>query len=199
MIPGRVIDELRHERVTARRYRRHDAAELAQGARESTERVHPWLPWCRPGYGMAEAEQWIESQIGLWDDGRSFEFVLRDPAGGLVGGCGLNQINSEHRLANLGYWLRTGCTGRGYASAAARLLAEFGVREVGLQRIEILAAVGNTASQRVAERAGATREAVLRNRLFLHGRSHDAVVFSFVPEDFPSPPSPDRRSAGYNV
>ena len=42
------------------------------------------------------------------------------------------------------------------ATAAALLVARFGFDELGLQRIEIIAAVSNKASQRVAEKIGAT-------------------------------------------
>jgi RimJ/RimL family protein N-acetyltransferase len=39
------------------------------------------------------------------------------------------------------------------------------------------------ASQKVAEKAKAKREGVLRNRLLLHDRSHDAVMYSLVVTD----------------
>ena len=69
------------------------------------------------------------------------------------------------------------------ASRAARLAAEFGVRQLGLQRIKILTAIPNLASQRVAERAGAIREGVLRKRLLIRGVPQYAVLFSLVAED----------------
>jgi RimJ/RimL family protein N-acetyltransferase len=60
---------------------------------------------------------------------------------------------------------------------------KFAFTQLGLRRIEIVAAVGNVPSQRVAEKAGASREGVLRNRLLINGESLDAVLFSLVPED----------------
>jgi RimJ/RimL family protein N-acetyltransferase len=51
-----------------------------------------------------------------------------------------------------------------------------------LNRIEILVAVDNLASQRVAAKVGAVREGILRNRLLLHGKIHDAVMFSLIPK-----------------
>ncbi len=69
------------------------------------------------------------------------------------------------------------------ATRAVRLLARFGFEELGLGRIEIVAAVGNKASQRVAEKAGAHREGVLRRRLCLHDEYHDAVMYSLIPDD----------------
>jgi RimJ/RimL family protein N-acetyltransferase len=83
--------------------------------------------------------------------------------------------------------VRTSATGHGIASAAVRLVARFGFLEQGFSRLEILAALGNVASQRVADRAGARREGVLRKRLHIHGQVLDAVLFSLVAEDVASP------------
>jgi ribosomal-protein-serine acetyltransferase len=49
-----------------------------------------------------------------------------------------------------------------------------------LNRIEIITEVTNVASQRVAEKVGAQREGVIRQRLWLHGAAHDAVLFAVV-------------------
>ena len=84
----------------------------------------------------------------------------------------------------MGYWLKTGATGKGYATAATKLLAQFGIQQLQLKRIEIVASVDNLPSQRVAERAGAYKEGISRNRLLIHEKLHDAVVYSFVPQDF---------------
>lgn len=96
---------------------------------------------------------------------------------------GLNFFNRVHQMANLGYWVRTSAAGRGIATQAARLVARFGFDQLGLHRIEILAAVDNIASQRVAEKVGAVREGVLRKRLLINSESRDAVMFSLLPED----------------
>ena len=110
-----------------------------------------------------------------------------------------------NRHANLGYWVRTSATGRGVATAAVRLAAHFGFESLDLIRIEIVMAVANLASRRVAEKAGATLEGTLRECLYLDGNAHDAYLFSLIPADFGVPksfshddvlsPSPRRRSA----
>src|SRR5262245_32789118 len=100
-----------------------------------------------------------------------------------VGGAGLKCIHRVHQFANLGYWVRTSATGRGLATRATRLAARFGFEQLGLHRIEIVVAVDNLASQRVAERAGAVREGVARKRLLIRGESHDAVMYSLVAQD----------------
>jgi len=66
------------------------------------------------------------------------------------------------------------------------LVARFGFDELKLRRIEIVAAINNKASQRVAEKAGATREGILRNRLVVRDKVYDAVMFSLIPGDLTS-------------
>ena len=44
----------------------------------------------------------------------------------------------------------------------------------------MLIAVGNVASRRVAEKAGAVYEGTMRSRLQVHGTRHDAAMYAFV-------------------
>jgi RimJ/RimL family protein N-acetyltransferase len=168
------------EGIRIRPYEPDDSAGLYAAALESVADVFPWLPWCHPGYSLAEAEEWTRSRPRLFKDGEAYDFVIADASGRFLGACGLNQINRDHRFANLGYWVRSSDTGRGLASAAVGHLAAFAFSQTDVLRLEIICAVGNTRSQRAAEKSGATREGVLRDRLFLHGQSHDAVVYSIV-------------------
>ena len=163
-----------------RAYEPEDAQALWEAARESVRDVFPWLPWCHPDYSMAEAVEWIRSRAPLAAEGREYTFAIVGTDGRFLGGCGVNQINRLHRFGNLGYWVRTSATGHGVATEAVRQVAEFAFRTADLVRLEIVCAVGNDASQRVAERAGAVREGILRHRLLVHGQPVDAVMYSLV-------------------
>jgi RimJ/RimL family protein N-acetyltransferase len=76
--------------------------------------------------------------------------------------------------------VRSSRTGLDIAPAATRLVAQFGFDELKLERIEIMMAVENYPSRRVAEKVGATLEGTLRRRLRLHEVQHDAYLFSLV-------------------
>jgi RimJ/RimL family protein N-acetyltransferase len=181
---------------TVRPYQATDAEPLWQAARESVAEVSAWLPWCHPEYSMAEAVEWVTSQARLAADGSEFAFAIVGADGRFLGGCGVNQINRIHRFGNLGYWVRTSATGRGVATEAARQMSEFAFRNTDRMRLEIVCAVENRRSQRVAERVGAIREGVLRNRLQLHGRAVDAVMYSLTrPQTSPPAPEHSRESA----
>lgn len=174
---------LKSDLISLQKYSLEDAPELFEAISVSIDRVSPWLPWCHPDYTIAETETWLKTRPQRWHEGQEFGFSIRNLHHRIVGGCGIG-IKTQSWSGNLGYWLRTGFTGKGYATAATKLLAEFGIRELQLKRIEIVASVENIASQQVAQRAGAYREGISRNRLLIHNRLHDAVVYSFIPRDF---------------
>lgn len=163
-----------------RPYEVADSRALYEAARESIAEVFPWLPWCHPGYTFEEADAWARTRPDLFRDGLEFDFVIMDDMDRFLGGCALNQIHHGHHFANLGYWVRTSVAGRGVAPAAVRQLAALAFTTTDLVRLEILCAVGNTRSQRAAEKSGAALEGTLRDRLFLHGRPHDAVLYAIV-------------------
>ena len=176
--------ELTDGPVLIRPYRDEDTSALYEAVRESVSEISLWLPWCHQNYSIDESREFIGSRELLSQGGEWYSFgIFEKDDGALLGGVGINFINRVHQMANLGYWVRTSATGRGIATMATRLAARFGFEELGLHRIEIVAAVGNVPSQRVAEKAGATREGVLRKRLLIRGESLDAVLFSLVPED----------------
>ena len=171
-----------------------DVPALVEAARESRAEVGRWLPWCHADYGPSDAEAWVALAQAQRESAEGYHDAVVDVASGaLLGGCGLWPLNRTHGLANLGYWVRTGAAGRGVATRAARLAAQQGF-ELGLTRLEIIAAVGNVASLRVAQKLGAQREGVLRNRLVIHGGLHDAVCFSLVPGDLADDGEPRRQS-----
>lgn len=173
--------------IRLRPYTVNDAQELYEAVRESIPEVQPWMSWCHPDYSIEETRQWLAMRAEVSEKGEDYGFRIADAESDrMLGGVGLGQINSLHRRGNLGYWIRTSTTRRGVATRATRLVARFGFEELKLIRIEIVAAVSNLASQRVAEKAGAVREGVMRKALLVHGISHDAVLTSLIEEDMKS-------------
>jgi ribosomal-protein-serine acetyltransferase len=171
-------------KIGIRRYQLDDAPGLYEAAHESIADIYPWMKWCHPDYTIEDSRGWVPLAVAEWEAGDAYDFVVYDlDTGRFLGAVGINQINPLHSYANLGYWIRSSAAGHSLAPQAVRLCARFGFEELTVQRIEIVAAVGNIRSQRVAEKAGATREGVLRHRLNIGGTWHDAVMFSMLPGD----------------
>ena len=176
--------ELTKDDLGIRSFRADDTLRLYEAVRESLAELRPWMPWAHPDYSIKESESWVLAREPEWNADIAYGFVIFDvTSGDFLGTLGLNKIDRMHQSANLGYWVRTGATRRGAATTATRLLARFGLEQLGFQRLEIVASVKNHASQRVAEKAGAQREGILRKALLYHGVPHDAVLYSLIAED----------------
>ncbi len=174
-----------------RGYEADDAEALYAAVRESMAELSVWMPWCHPDYAATEAREWTASRQALAAQGTDYHFAIVDDTDGrFLGGCGINQINRLHRFGNLGYWVRTSAAGRGVARTAVGKLADWAFGNTDLARLEIVCAVGNERSQRAAAAAGATREGILHDRLLVHGRWHDAVMFSITRDRWRPVPGP---------
>jgi len=170
--------------VTLRPLRMSDAEALYDAIRESVPEMSRWLPFAHENYSIRETKDYLKRRPEGWKKDTDYSFAIIDSRDGtIIGGCGFNGIDKENGRANLGYWVRTSRTGQGVATAATVLLAKWGFMVVKLCRIEILASVGNKSSQRVAEKVGAQREGVLRNRLKIGDDLHDAIMYSLLPKD----------------
>ena len=176
---------LRDDLVAIRPWRAADAQSAFDAILESRAETALWLADVSRVVSVAEVEDYIVHATEEWTNESNYNFAIVDAQDTtFLGSCGLTQVNRRHLFANLFYWVRTGHTGRGVASRAARLTARFGCELLGLQRIEVVVEVDNIASLRAAAKAGAVREGVLRNRLNSRGAARNAVMFSFVPGDF---------------
>jgi ribosomal-protein-serine acetyltransferase len=170
-------------KIILRPFEKHDTELLYKAIIESKEELIPWLQFCHSAYSIKETRLWMRGRDKEWKTGKSYDFVIIDAdSGTLLGSCGFNHLIDEYKMANLGYWVRTSWAGRGIATAVVLLLAKFGFEELMLNRIEIMADAKNKRSQRVAEKSGAKREGILRNRLIIHGQVRDVVLFSLIPE-----------------
>lgn len=175
---------LRGNRIIIRTYDEADIKPLYEAVRESIAEISLWLPWCHPNYSIEESTKWVMSRPDAWQNGEEYSFVIEEINNGkFLGGVGINHLNFMHGIGNLGYWIRTEEQGKGYALEALKLTAKFGIESLKLNRIEIVMAVDNIQSKRVAEKANAFKECIARDRLTINNVRHNAYVFSIIKQD----------------
>jgi RimJ/RimL family protein N-acetyltransferase len=157
-----------------------DAPDVALAA--SDELTMRWLPLPRP-YTEDTALAFItELAPGQQAEGAGIVRAIEE-RGRLAGCIDLKKTDWRAGVTEVGYWVAPWARGRGLAGRATRLLADWALREHGLERVELLAATGNVASQRAAEMAGFAREGVLRSAGFTHEGRVDLVSYSLVRAD----------------
>ena len=160
-----------------------DIDPFVAAARESVDTVGAWMPWCTATYTATEARAWIDECTANIAARSAYDMGIFSPDGAtLLGGIGVNQISWRWNYGNVGYWVRQSCQRKGVAPRAVRAAAQFGFGYLKLTRLELVVAVGNEPSRKVAERVGATFECIARNRLMLHEQPIDAAVYSLIPE-----------------
>ncbi|WP_435820522.1 GNAT family N-acetyltransferase [Micromonospora purpureochromogenes] len=120
-----------------------------------------------------------------WLVGSAADFALCDArTGDLAGGCAMIYDEPATGQAMLGYSLLPEARGRGLATRAVRLLADWAFGPVSLARLWAGTAPDNAGSQRVLERAGFRREGLLRGRLpGRDGDRADAVLYALLADD----------------
>jgi RimJ/RimL family protein N-acetyltransferase len=118
-------------------------------------------------------------------DGRGVHLVMVEShSGEIVGSIGLRDADAGS--CEIGYGVRAGWRGRGYATEAARAVSRWALIEGGMRRVQLHARVDNVASLRAAERAGFQREGTLRKAEWEDGEAHDLAVFSMIVTDLES-------------
>jgi RimJ/RimL family protein N-acetyltransferase len=175
--------ELIDDDIILRPFRFEDSSQLYQAVHESLKELGPWMSWANEAYTEATAGEYISITRARWMERTLFAFAITRDAE-IVGGCTLSSIHSVYQYCNLGYWVRRSRHGQGIAGRASKLAARYAFENVGLIRVEIVVAVGNQRSMRVAEKIGAHYEGVLLNRMVVGRSVYDAHMYSLLPSDF---------------
>lgn len=141
-------------------------------------------------YGPSDARAYLLQRHDSLHAGTAAPFAIVSAADRdhLLGSISLMRFSWQHARAEVGYWLAREARGQGHVTRAVRLITDWGFRSLALERIDLLAATGNPASQRVAERCGFTREAVLRSYLLGREGRQDMVAFGLLATDRPAGP-----------
>ena len=84
----------------------------------------------------------------------------------------------SNRVYNIGIDFDPAHRRRGYGAEAQALLAGYLFATYTIERVEASTDIANIAEQRALERAGFTREGVMRSAQWRAGDWHDLVVYS---------------------
>jgi RimJ/RimL family protein N-acetyltransferase len=134
-----------------------------------------------PNFGREELIASLPHLPELAASGRLLPLVVCEAeSGAVVGGGTLHHLDAERSIVELGYWLFEQARGRGVATRVARALAQHAF-SLGVERVAAYINLDNSASERVLERAGFTREGVVRSLPKPDGTRVDKTLYSLLP------------------
>ena len=180
------------DRTTARLilhpFRRRDAEPLIAAVHESLDELSRWLPWAHDGYGRSDAIRFIRDSSAAWTEGRAFDFAVKPAGKGRIhlGNVSVWHTSRRERAGEIGYWVRTGMTREGIGTEATARVMQLAFEELGLHRVTLRIATGNTASERIAEKLGFVKEGLLRKEVLVAGEWLDHSLWGILEDEFAS-------------
>ena len=167
---------------------RSDLEELLALRLVNREHTSRWEPvrdrsfWTRAGQALE-----LDLDAQAWAAGSAYAFAVLDTSAGdrLIGRIALaNVVRGAWQNATLGYWIDVDSSGRGHGTRAARLILAFAFEDAGLHRVQPAIIPRNTASQRLAEKAGFRREGRAARYLNINGVWEDHDMWAMTAEEW---------------
>jgi RimJ/RimL family protein N-acetyltransferase len=120
----------------------------------SRDELQRWMVWAGGEPSRERNLAFLEGSEKKFDDDLDWGYAMTEGDGEVVGGCGLHpREDPEH--PEIGYWVRSDRTGRGYATSAARALADAAFQNLPyIDQVKVRMDQGNIASAAVPPKLG---------------------------------------------
>jgi RimJ/RimL family protein N-acetyltransferase len=186
-------------KVVLRPYRDDDVPRMVEGCADARTRY--WLTQMPDPFTEDDARGFIEGRVEQRAKGEGVTWAVADPeTDELVGN--LAMFDRWRGEAELGYWTHPGARGRGVMTEACGLAVRHAFVPVedgglGLRRLRVMAAEGNTASVRVVEANGFIRVGRSRRRIPLGDDTYtDGLLYDLLAEEHRDGGCAERSEAG---
>ncbi|MBQ7304264.1 MAG: GNAT family N-acetyltransferase [Alphaproteobacteria bacterium] len=124
----------------------------------------PWLDWVADTKSMEDSLLFLEKVDKDWQDDNQFVYEIMVD-NNFIGLISVINVSWQHKKAEIGYWLDTDYTGKGYMSQAV-LLIEKELFGKGFNKIVIHTDVLNIKSAAIPKRLGYKLDGILRQDVY---------------------------------
>lgn len=136
----------------------------------SLPELKPWMIFAQKEQTEQEVEANIrESYVNFISRKDLRLLVFLKESGEFIASSGLHRIDWSIPKFEIGYWIDSRYSGKGYITEAVQGITDFAIKELHARRIEIRCDANNVKSRAIPERLGYTLEGILKN----NGRSVD--------------------------
>lgn len=159
-----------------------DGANTCESVNASLAELKPWMPFAQKEQSLEETELAIrQGYINFLNRTDLRLLVFKKDTGEFIASSGLHRINWDIPKFEIGYWIDTRYSGKGYMIEAVKGITDFAVRELKARRIEIRCDSKNAKSRAIPERLGFDLEGTLKNdSLSVEGELRDTCVYAKV-------------------
>lgn len=163
------------ERLTLRGVLPEHADALFEAKEETHEDLNRWMPWAHERDTLENTRKMMGEAAQKFENREDLMILAFDRNDGhFIGSSGLHRMDWRMRIFEIGYWVRSSETGKGYASEIANALTRYAFGALNASKVTIAHAGGNDASRRVIEKLGFEKEGVFkRDKMLPNGTVFD--------------------------
>lgn len=155
---------------------------LCQLVNENREYLAKWLPWVPNSQTPQHYQAYIKQSLTQYANGQAVECAI-EYQGIIVGVCGFKRIDRHLGVAELAYWLGEAYQGNGVMTRACLFMLKYAFNELGMQKVQLSAAIDNKPSRKIANRLGMELEGVIRRQERVGDQVLDHAVYGIMKED----------------
>jgi len=161
-------ETIQTERLILRKPRIEDASAIFNGYAQDPD-VTRYMTW-KPHKKIQETEQFLSACMNLWREGKDFAYAITLKENSQL--IGMFAVHPMNLKIEVGYGMARLFWGQGYMTEALRAVIDWALVQPDIFRVQAICDVENIGSARVMEKAGMTREGLLR-RYVLHPNISD--------------------------
>ncbi len=167
-----------------------DAERYLNMVADNYDQLTKWIRVPKPPTTVEGRRKAQAADLANGDNGKGYWWLIEED-GDLAGAIALHHVEPTEKWALVGYWLDEAFTGKGIMTRSLKAVIDWSFSELGLKRIEIQAALSNTASAAIPERLGIKRESIRRQSEVINGVSLDMASYAAFADNWP-PQAPAR-------
>lgn len=170
-------ESIRSERlILLKRIHDHDK-DMWKAIEESRSIIREYLFWVDKTTSFDDVIKATDMFAEKWEKDEEWGYdIYSIPEYQFLGCIGVHLISFQNRSAEIGYWLRTSETHKGYMTEAVKTV-ETELFKNGIHRVVIKCDINNYNSANVAKRAGYALESVAKEALYHYTGLHDEEIY----------------------
>jgi len=158
-----------------------DAQALYAVIERNRERLEEWLHWAHSTHSREDVLNYVQMARKDFQKPDAIHLLIfREDE--IIGGCGL-LLNEINWYGEIGYWIDADFSGQGIVTDCCRALVDYAFAELGLNRVQIRCASGNTRSAAIPKRLGFRHEGTLRKTIRTNERFDDGECYGMLRSD----------------
>lgn len=152
------------ERLIIRMPHPGDGQAVFAATMASINELKPWLPFANEEQTVTDVEINVrKAHIAFLERKDLRLHIFLRETGDFIGSSGLHRIDWSIPKFEIGYWIDSRFSGKGYMTEAVKGITRFACQEFGAKRIEIKCDGLNLQSRAIPEKLGFVLEAILKN------------------------------------